>query len=161
VLVDTLLPLRCLGTLIVLVLRLPLVLWCVTKSIFKAASFGAPRNCCTAPHLPLLFIANLLPLPRMQVAASLMKVANDIRFLGSGPRCGLGELSLPENEPGSSIMPGKVNPTQCEALTMVCAQVGSPHLPPLPFFFFIFFWVAAAHLPSASLCVYVCMRVCV
>ncbi len=52
-----------------------------------------------------------------------MKIANDIRFLGSGPRCGLGELSLPENEPGSSIMPGKVNPTQCEALTMVCAQV--------------------------------------
>ena len=53
-----------------------------------------------------------------------MKVANDIRFLGSGPRCGLGELQLPENEPGSSIMPGKVNPTQCEAMTMVCAQVG-------------------------------------
>lgn len=52
-----------------------------------------------------------------------MKIANDIRFLGSGPRCGLGELSLPENEPGSSIMPGKVNPTQCEALTMVAAQV--------------------------------------
>ncbi|KAK9822231.1 hypothetical protein WJX81_002402 [Elliptochloris bilobata] len=57
------------------------------------------------------------------VAVSLMKVANDIRLLGSGPRCGLGELSLPENEPGSSIMPGKVNPTQCEALTMVCCQV--------------------------------------
>ena len=56
------------------------------------------------------------------VAASLNKIANDVRFLGSGPRCGLGELSLPENEPGSSIMPGKVNPTQCEALTMVCAQ---------------------------------------
>jgi len=52
-----------------------------------------------------------------------MKIANDIRYLGSGPRCGLGELSLPENEPGSSIMPGKVNPTQCEAITMVCAQV--------------------------------------
>ncbi|CAN6804133.1 unnamed protein product, partial [Brassica oleracea] len=51
-----------------------------------------------------------------------MKIANDIRFLGSGPRCGLGELVLPENEPGSSIMPGKVNPTQCEALTMVCAD---------------------------------------
>lgn len=49
------------------------------------------------------------------------QIGNDIRFLGSGPRCGLGELSLPENEPGSSIMPGKVNPTQCEALTMVCA----------------------------------------
>ncbi len=57
------------------------------------------------------------------VAASLFKIANDIRLLGSGPRCGLGELVLPENEPGSSIMPGKVNPTQCEALTQVCAQV--------------------------------------
>ena len=57
------------------------------------------------------------------VAASLFKIANDIRFLGSGPRCGLGELALPENEPGSSIMPGKVNPTQCEALTQVCAHV--------------------------------------
>ena len=57
------------------------------------------------------------------IACSLMKVANDIRFLGSGPRCGLGELLLPENEPGSSIMPGKVNPTQCEAITMVAAQV--------------------------------------
>ncbi|MEE9250125.1 MAG: class II fumarate hydratase [Alphaproteobacteria bacterium] len=57
------------------------------------------------------------------VAASLMKIANDIRLLGSGPRCGLGELRLPENEPGSSIMPGKVNPTQCEAMTMVCVQV--------------------------------------
>ncbi|KAI5480403.1 fumarate hydratase, class II [Pseudohyphozyma bogoriensis] len=57
------------------------------------------------------------------LAASFMKIANDIRYLGSGPRCGLGELSLPENEPGSSIMPGKVNPTQCEALTMVAAQV--------------------------------------
>src|ERR1700675_2920462 len=57
------------------------------------------------------------------LAASLMKIANDIRWLASGPRCGLGELTLPENEPGSSIMPGKVNPTQCEALTMVCCQV--------------------------------------
>ena len=57
------------------------------------------------------------------VAASLFKIANDIRLLGSGPRCGLGELMLPENEPGSSIMPGKVNPTQAEALTMVCAHV--------------------------------------
>jgi fumarate hydratase class II len=56
-------------------------------------------------------------------AAALFKIANDLRFLGSGPRAGLGELSLPENEPGSSIMPGKVNPTQAEALTMVCAQV--------------------------------------
>ena len=57
------------------------------------------------------------------VAASLFKIANDIRFLGSGPRSGLGELSLPENEPGSSIMPGKVNPTQCEAMTQVCVQI--------------------------------------
>ena len=57
------------------------------------------------------------------VAVSLFKIANDIRLLGSGPRCGLGELMLPENEPGSSIMPGKVNPTQCEALTQVCAHV--------------------------------------
>ena len=57
------------------------------------------------------------------VAASLFKIANDIRYLGSGPRSGLGELQLPENEPGSSIMPGKVNPTQCEALTMVCTRI--------------------------------------
>ena len=57
------------------------------------------------------------------VAASLMKIANDVRWLASGPRCGLGEISIPENEPGSSIMPGKVNPTQSEALTMLCAQV--------------------------------------
>ncbi|KAL9100065.1 MAG: hypothetical protein Q9163_004506 [Psora crenata] len=61
------------------------------------------------------------------VAASLFKIAQDIRYLGSGPRCGLGELKLPENEPGSSIMPGKVNPTQSEALTMVCAQVMGNH----------------------------------
>jgi fumarate hydratase class II len=57
------------------------------------------------------------------LSASFMKIANDIRWLASGPRCGLGELTIPENEPGSSIMPGKVNPTQCEAMTMVCAQV--------------------------------------
>ena len=61
------------------------------------------------------------------IAVSLMKIANDIRFLGSGPRCGIGELSLPANEPGSSIMPGKVNPTQCEALTMICAQIMGNH----------------------------------
>ncbi len=61
------------------------------------------------------------------LAVSLMKIANDIRLLGSGPRCGLGELLLPENEPGSSIMPGKVNPTQSEALTMVAAQVIGNH----------------------------------
>ncbi|RLN87144.1 hypothetical protein BBJ28_00013247, partial [Nothophytophthora sp. Chile5] len=62
------------------------------------------------------------------IACSLMKIGNDIRFLGSGPRSGLGELTLPANEPGSSIMPGKVNPTQCEALTMVCAQVMGNHV---------------------------------
>ncbi|CCI44251.1 unnamed protein product [Albugo candida] len=62
------------------------------------------------------------------IACSLMKIANDIRFLGSGPRSGLGELTLPANEPGSSIMPGKVNPTQCEAITMVCAQVMGNHV---------------------------------
>jgi len=61
------------------------------------------------------------------VAVSVMKIANDIRLLGSGPRCGLGEIALPANEPGSSIMPGKVNPTQCEAITMVCAQVMGNH----------------------------------
>ena len=62
------------------------------------------------------------------LAVSLMKIANDVRLLGSGPRCGIGELHLPENEPGSSIMPGKVNPTQCEAMTMVCAQVMGGHM---------------------------------
>jgi fumarate hydratase class II len=61
------------------------------------------------------------------VAASLFKIANDIRFLGSGPRSGLGELALPENEPGSSIMPGKVNPTQCEAMTQVSVQIFGNH----------------------------------
>ena len=60
-------------------------------------------------------------------AVCLMKIANDIRFLGSGPRAGLGELILPENEPGSSIMPGKINPTQCEAVTMVCVKVIGNH----------------------------------
>ena len=62
------------------------------------------------------------------IAVSMMKIANDIRLLGSGPRCGIGELNLPANEPGSSIMPGKVNPTQCEAMTMVCAQVMGNHV---------------------------------
>ena len=62
------------------------------------------------------------------IAVSMMKIANDIRLLGSGPRCGLGELNLPANEPGSSIMPGKVNPTQCEAMTMVAAQVMGNHM---------------------------------
>jgi fumarate hydratase class II len=58
-----------------------------------------------------------------QLACACMKLANDVRWLASGPRCGIGELTIPENEPGSSIMPGKVNPTQCEAMTMVCCQV--------------------------------------
>ncbi len=62
------------------------------------------------------------------IATSMMKIANDIRLLGSGPRCGLGEINLPANEPGSSIMPGKVNPTQCEAMTMVAAQVMGNHV---------------------------------
>ncbi len=72
-----------------------------------------------AAHDAIVFASGTLK----TLAASLMKIANDIRWLASGPRCGLGELSLPANEPGSSIMPGKVNPTQAEALTMVCAQV--------------------------------------
>jgi fumarate hydratase class II len=72
-----------------------------------------------AAHDALVFTSGALA----TLAASLMKIANDIRWLGSGPRSGLGELVLPENEPGSSIMPGKVNPTQCEAMTMVCVQV--------------------------------------
>ena len=70
-------------------------------------------------HDELLYASGALK----TLAASLMKIANDVRWLASGPRCGLGELSIPENEPGSSIMPGKVNPTQCEALTMVAVQV--------------------------------------
>lgn len=72
-----------------------------------------------ASHEPLVMAHSTLK----ALACALMKIANDVRWLGSGPRCGLAELNLPENEPGSSIMPGKVNPTQCEALTMVCAQV--------------------------------------
>ena len=72
-----------------------------------------------AGHEPLCFASGALK----ALAAGLMKIANDIRWLASGPRCGLGELSIPENEPGSSIMPGKVNPTQSEAMTMVCVQV--------------------------------------
>jgi fumarate hydratase class II len=74
-------------------------------------------------HDELVFASGALE----TLSASLMKIANDIRWLGSGPRCGLGELILPENEPGSSIMPGKVNPTQCEAMTMVAVQVHGNH----------------------------------
>jgi fumarate hydratase class II len=72
-----------------------------------------------ASHEPMVMAHSTLK----ALACALMKIANDVRWLGSGPRCGIGELNLPENEPGSSIMPGKVNPTQCEAMTMVCAQV--------------------------------------
>lgn len=72
-----------------------------------------------AAHDPLVFAHAAMK----TLACSLMKIANDIRWLASGPRCGIGELIIPENEPGSSIMPGKVNPTQCEAMTMICAQV--------------------------------------
>lgn len=72
-----------------------------------------------ASHEPLVFAHGAMK----TLACALMKIANDIRWLASGPRCGIGELIIPENEPGSSIMPGKVNPTQCEAMTMVCAQV--------------------------------------
>ena len=72
-----------------------------------------------ASHDALVMAHSLLK----TLACALMKIANDIRWLGSGPRCGIGELILPENEPGSSIMPGKVNPTQAEAMTMVCVQV--------------------------------------
>jgi fumarate hydratase, class II len=77
-----------------------------------------------AAHDTLVELSGLLN----TIAVSLSKIANDIRLLGSGPRCGLGELRLPENEPGSSIMPGKVNPTQCEMLTMVAAQVMGNHV---------------------------------
>jgi len=83
--------------------------FCVAENRFAAL----------AAHDPLVMLSGALK----TLAAALMKMANDIRWLGSGPRCGLGELRLPANEPGSSIMPGKVNPTQCEALTMVCVQV--------------------------------------
>ncbi|MEB3293144.1 MAG: class II fumarate hydratase [Synechococcales bacterium] len=72
-----------------------------------------------AAHDAIAFTSGALK----SLAAALMKIANDLRWMGSGPRCGLGELTLPANEPGSSIMPGKVNPTQCEAMTMVCVQV--------------------------------------
>ena len=76
-----------------------------------------------ASHDSIVFFSGAL----CTLSGSLMKIANDIRLLSSGPRCGLGELRLPENEPGSSIMPGKINPTQCEATTMICAQVQGNH----------------------------------
>lgn len=85
---------------------------------------GINKFALLASHDALVQVSSSLNL----LASILMKIANDIRLLASGPRCGLGELFLPVNEPGSSIMPGKVNPTQCEALTMVCAQVMGNHL---------------------------------
>ncbi len=99
--------------------------WAVTIADIIAKLTGLPFK--TAPnkfaalacHEPLVMSSSTLK----TLACALMKIANDVRWLGSGPRCGLGELILPENEPGSSIMPGKVNPTQCEAMTMVCTQV--------------------------------------
>ncbi|HKI63100.1 MAG TPA: class II fumarate hydratase [Burkholderiales bacterium] len=95
----------------------------VAEHIARASGlpFAGARNkfAALAGHEPLLFAHGALK----TLAAALMKIANDVRWLASGPRSGLGELSIPENEPGSSIMPGKVNPTQAEAMTMLCAQV--------------------------------------
>ena len=88
----------------------------ITNMPFKSAENKFLALAC---HDPLVMASGTLK----TLACALMKIANDLRWLGSGPRCGLGELILPENEPGSSIMPGKVNPTQCEAMTMVCTQV--------------------------------------
>jgi fumarate hydratase class II len=94
-----------------------------TAEIARATSLpfaSAPNKfAALAGHEPLVFLHGAFK----TLAAALTKIANDLRWLASGPRAGLGEISLPENEPGSSIMPGKVNPTQCEMLTMVCAQV--------------------------------------
>ncbi|MGH8744873.1 MAG: class II fumarate hydratase [Burkholderiales bacterium] len=95
----------------------------VAKDLSRETGLGfeSARNkfAALAGHEPLVFAHGALK----TLAAALMKIANDVRWLASGPRSGLGELSLPENEPGSSIMPGKVNPTQTEAMTMLCAQV--------------------------------------
>ena len=92
----------------------------ITKLPFKPAK---NKFAALASHDPIVNISGTLN----TLAVCLMKIANDIRFLGSGPRAGYGELVLPENEPGSSIMPGKVNPTQCEAITMVCVKVIGNH----------------------------------
>ena len=88
----------------------------ITKIPFKPAT---NKFAALASHDPIVNFSGTMN----TAAVCLMKIANDIRFLGSGPRAGYGELILPENEPGSSIMPGKVNPTQCEAMTMLCTQV--------------------------------------
>ena len=88
------------------------------------STFSAPNKFeALAAHDALVEVSGALNV----VACSIHKIANDLRFLASGPRSGLGELNLPENEPGSSIMPGKVNPTQVEAITMVCCQVIGNH----------------------------------
>lgn len=96
-----------------------------TVAAFTSLPFKTAENKfeALASHDTLVEISGVLNV----IATSFMKIANDIRWLGSGPRCGLGELHLPENEPGSSIMPGKVNPTQAEAMTMVCCQVMGNH----------------------------------
>jgi fumarate hydratase class II len=95
----------------------------VAKKISELTGYpfvSAPNKfAALSAHDPLVMASGALK----TLAVSLMKIANDLRWLGSGPRCGLGEITLPENEPGSSIMPGKVNPTQCEAMTMVAVQV--------------------------------------
>ena len=95
----------------------------LTKSEFKFVSHPNKFHGLTS-HDGEVFLSGALN----ALAADLMKIANDIRWLASGPRCGIGELNLPENEPGSSIMPGKVNPTQCEAITMVAVQVMANHV---------------------------------
>ncbi len=99
----------------------------VAKEISRETGFefvpAKNKFAALAAHDPLVELSGSLN----TLAVALMKIANDIRFLASGPRCGLSELFLPENEPGSSIMPGKVNPTQCEALTMACAQAMGNH----------------------------------
>ena len=88
---------------------------------FTSLSFRVSKNKCEAiaTHDAFVEVHGALK----QIAISLYKIANDIRLLASGPRCGIGEITLPANEPGSSIMPGKINPTQCEAITMLCAQI--------------------------------------
>ncbi|MBC7794506.1 MAG: class II fumarate hydratase [Clostridia bacterium] len=99
--------------------------WAPKVAATIAAETGAPfvtapnKFAALAGHEPLVFTSGALK----TLATALMKIANDVRWLASGPRCGIGEITIPENEPGSSIMPGKVNPTQSEALTMVCTQV--------------------------------------
>jgi fumarate hydratase class II len=92
---------------------------------YIATATGQPFRAASNPFFALAAHDGLVQMSAAlrTLAGGLMKLANDVRWLASGPRCGIGELTIPENEPGSSIMPGKVNPTQCEALTMVCVQV--------------------------------------